>query len=227
MADAQTLILQTIVPAGGAVISTVMYASPLPTVAKAVQARAIGDINPIPFCVTIANTIIWCVYGLLKHDPFITTPNTPGVAMAVWATIAAYGLADDKVRSQLRNIILAETLCLPVLGVFTSFVISDPAAQLGLWGLAGNLVCICMYASPLTTMGDVIRTRNSASILVPLTMTTLLNASLWTAYGLAIWDAYVFIPNGLGAVLAVAQLALTWAFPARKSAAAPPGYGRV
>eukprot|EP00955_Chlamydomonas_euryale_P095286 364929-Chlamydomonas_euryale.AAC.1 len=43
----------------------------------------------------------------------------------------------------------------------------------------------------------------------------------------AIWDAYVFIPNGLGAVLAVAQLALTWAFPARKSAAAPPGYGRT
>eukprot|EP00955_Chlamydomonas_euryale_P024258 256096-Chlamydomonas_euryale.AAC.4 len=40
---------------------------------------------------------VCCRTGLLKHDPFITTPNTPGVAMAVWATIAAYGLADDKV----------------------------------------------------------------------------------------------------------------------------------
>ncbi|KAG1680971.1 hypothetical protein FOA52_009930 [Chlamydomonas sp. UWO 241] len=217
MADMQTIILQTVVPAAGAVISTVMYASPLPTVYKASVNRAIGDINPIPFCVTIANTLIWLVYGLLKHDPFITTPNTPGVAMALWATVMAYGLADDKVRSQLRNILLLQAICLPVMGVATAFFLAgDTTAQLGLWGLAGNVVCITMYASPLSTMGEVIKTRNSASILVPLTITTLLNASLWTAYGLAIVDPYVFIPNGLGSVLACGQLALTMAFPARK-----------
>ncbi|KAG1680571.1 hypothetical protein FOA52_015018 [Chlamydomonas sp. UWO 241] len=225
MAEMQTIILQTVVPAAGAVISTVMYASPLPTVYKASVNGALGDINPIPFCITIANTLIWLVYGLLKHDPFITTPNTLGVVMALWATLMAYGLADETVRTQLRNLLLLQAICLPVMGVVTTFfLVGDTAAQLGLWGLVGNVVGITMYASPLSSMGEVIKTRNSASILVPLTITTLLNASLWAAYGLAIGDPYVYIPNVLGCVLAVGQLALTIAFPARKPT--PGGYER-
>ncbi len=34
--------------------------------------------------------------GLLKHDPFITFPNTCGVVLAMYATLTAYGLADEK-----------------------------------------------------------------------------------------------------------------------------------
>ena len=36
--------------------------------------------------------------GLLKHDPFITTPNAPGVFLAVFCTMTTYGLADERVR---------------------------------------------------------------------------------------------------------------------------------
>ena len=35
--------------------------------------------------------------GLLKHDPFITTPNAPGVVLAVFCTMTTYGLADERV----------------------------------------------------------------------------------------------------------------------------------
>ncbi len=36
--------------------------------------------------------------------------------------------------------------------------------------MAGNIIALIYYAAPLSTMWEVIRTRNSASILVPLTM---------------------------------------------------------
>ncbi|KAG1680967.1 hypothetical protein FOA52_009926 [Chlamydomonas sp. UWO 241] len=131
--------------------------------------------------------------------------------MSVWATVMVYGLADEKVRSQLRTMLLVEAICLPFMGVLTAFMLAgDTTSQLGLWGLTGDVVCIAMYAAPLSTMGEVIKTRNSGSILVPLTVTTLLNASLWTMYGLAIIDPYVYIPSGLGSVLACAQLALVY-----------------
>ena len=39
------------------------------------------------------------------------------------------------------------------------------------------------YGAPLSTMAEVIRTRNSASILLPLTLMNLINALLWTTYG--------------------------------------------
>lgn len=50
-------------------------------------------------------------------------------------------------------------------------------------GTAGNVVTLIYYAAPLSTMAEVIRTRNSASILMPLCIMNMLNAGLWTTYG--------------------------------------------
>lgn len=45
----------------------------------------------------MANTIVWLTYGLLKQNPYITTPNAVGVLLAVFCTLTAFGIADDKV----------------------------------------------------------------------------------------------------------------------------------
>jgi solute carrier family 50 protein (sugar transporter) len=50
-------------------------------------------------------------------------------------------------------------------------------------GVAGNLLALIYYASPLSTMAEVVRTRNSASILLPMTIMNVANAGLWTTYG--------------------------------------------
>ena len=43
------------------------------------------------------NVFLPLLLGLLKHDPFITTPNAPGVVLAVFCTMTTYGLADERV----------------------------------------------------------------------------------------------------------------------------------
>eukprot|EP00195_Chlamydomonas_chlamydogama_P011063 CAMPEP_0202891162 /NCGR_PEP_ID=MMETSP1392-20130828/1301_1 /ASSEMBLY_ACC=CAM_ASM_000868 /TAXON_ID=225041 /ORGANISM="Chlamydomonas chlamydogama, Strain SAG 11-48b" /LENGTH=259 /DNA_ID=CAMNT_0049574843 /DNA_START=36 /DNA_END=815 /DNA_ORIENTATION=+ len=217
--EAKSILLETIVPALGALISTVMYAVPIKAVTRASQNRTLGDLNPIPFSVTVANTIIWLSYGLLRLDPFITTPNCLGVVMAIYCTVTTYGLADEKVRSRVRMVLCAEAVLLPVLWVVSAFAFSDVKDQQNLWGLAGNTISLIYYGAPLSSMAEVIRTRNSASILLPLTMVNLTNALLWTAYGLAVMDAYVWLPNGIGAALSLAQLALSMMFPARHGSA--------
>lgn len=95
---ASSVLLEKVVPALGAIISTLMYAAPIKAVLKAVSVKNLGvsravtwglrasaqssaqmcnfrsrplsvhpwymqDLNPIPFAVTVANTIIWLVYG--------------------------------------------------------------------------------------------------------------------------------------------------------------------
>lgn len=50
-----------------------------------------------PFC-HVTNVFPPAPPGLLKHDPFITTPNAPGVVLAVFCTMTTYGLADERVR---------------------------------------------------------------------------------------------------------------------------------
>lgn len=82
-------------------------------------------------------------------------------------------------------------------------------------GIAGNCIALIYYAAPLSSMWDVIRLRNSASILLPLTIMNTTNAGLWTTYGLAVGDYYVWVPNGIGLLLSVAQLVLRAVFPAK------------
>jgi uncharacterized protein with PQ loop repeat len=50
-------------------------------------------------------------------------------------------------------------------------------------GVAGNVITLIYYAAPLSSMAEVIKTRNSASILLPMTLMNTLNAALWATYG--------------------------------------------
>ena len=60
---------------------------------------ALQDIKPIPLSVTVANTLVWLVYALVKHDPYIAAPNAIGVTLSIFITTTAYGLAGKKVGS--------------------------------------------------------------------------------------------------------------------------------
>lgn len=48
-----------------------------------------------------------------------------------------------------------------------------------------------------------------------------LNAALWTTYGVAVTDVYIYLPNGIGLALSVMQVALRAVFPARPAATLP------
>ena len=39
------------------------------------------------------------------------------------------------------------------------------------------------------------------------------NGAFWTAYGLAVLDPFIYVPNGLGAALGVVQIFLVLTFP--------------
>ncbi|PNG99782.1 hypothetical protein TSOC_014434 [Tetrabaena socialis] len=48
-----------------------------------------------------------------------------------------------------------------------------------------------------------------------------LNAALWTTYGIARLDPYIWLPNGIGLALSVLQIGLRAVFPARAPTALP------
>lgn len=72
--------------------------------------------------------------------------------------------------------------------------------------LPATLVLQCFYSAPLSTVRTVIRTRCSATLHWPLLVMNCINGSLWTAYGIAVTDYFIWIPNCIGAVLAVFML---------------------
>jgi solute carrier family 50 protein (sugar transporter) len=60
-----------------------------------------------------------------------------------------------------------------------------------------------------------VRTRNSASLFWPLSVMNTINGCLWTAYGFAVKDAFIYAPNAVGTVCGAIQLLLICSFPAR------------
>ena len=82
-------------------------------------------------------------------------------------------------------------------------------------------ILLIYYATPLSTVFEVVRSRNSASLSLPLCAMNVANGGLWLVYGIAIRDLFIAVPNGIGALLGCLLLALICAFP-RKSAKRSP-----
>ena len=92
-------------------------------------------------------------------------------------------------------------------------IIGQSTAKLAT-GLCATIVVLCFYTSPLSTLIQVVYTRNSVSIHLGLAVASLCNAALWVVYGLCVEDYFVAGPNAIGVALGIVQLALRWIYPA-------------
>lgn len=98
-----------------------------------------------------------------------------------------------------------------------SFADFDPETRQLIIGFVVNGNLLFFYGAPLSTIFKVLKTRNSASIHVRTMVTNTLNGSFWTAYGFAVKDPFIYVPNGIGALLGVIQFCLCILFPRRPS----------
>jgi solute carrier family 50 protein (sugar transporter) len=79
-------------------------------------------------------------------------------------------------------------------------------------GIVVNVNLLFFYGAPLSTIFTVFKTQNSATIHLPTMITNTANGSFWTAYGIAVLDPFIYIPNGIGASLGVFQFFLCLVF---------------
>lgn len=75
--------------------------------------------------------------------------------------------------------------------------LTQPSLRL-LWGYTANAILLIYYAAPLSTILEVLRTKSSSTLHWPLVLMNTINGALWLAYGLAIHDYFIWVPNGVG-----------------------------
>lgn len=80
-------------------------------------------------------------------------------------------------------------------------------------GFIVNLNLLFFYGAPLSTIFSVLRERSSASIHIWTVITNTANGAFWGAYGLAVLDPFIYIPNGIGAALGGIQIIFCVLFP--------------
>ncbi|MBA0751961.1 hypothetical protein Gogos_000844, partial [Gossypium gossypioides] len=75
-------------------------------------------------------------------------------------------------------------------------------------GILCTALTIGMYASPLSAMSTVVKTKSVEYMPFLLSLFLFLNAGVWSAYAVLVKDIYIGVPNAVGLFLGSAQLIL-------------------
>jgi solute carrier family 50 protein (sugar transporter) len=92
------------------------------------------------------------------------------------------------------------------------FIPMSNKEQADIIGLVVNINLVVFYGAPLSTILHVVSTRNSASIHRRTMIMSLFNSFFWLAYGIALMDIIILLPNACGFALGIVQLLLCTIF---------------
>lgn len=152
------------------------------------------------------------LYGLFKGDIFpVSVTTLLGQVMAViYITIFALATAD---RAYALKIIGLAAIPVVLTTLYAVLVVAGVTGQssddaVTVFGYVSLLTTIGFYASPLATLRRVVQTQNAASIPIGMVVAGTICNSLWTLYGLAKSDMFLFVPNAVCVCLGVVQILL-------------------
>lgn len=214
--SAKDIIMGQVFPIVGGILSTIMYCSPVKATYTARKNNALGDLNPFPFAVALVCTASWVAYGFASRDYNMFLANIPGFTATLYTTVTSHALATRKTQNLMMTMLLVSAPIILVMGVLSAFVATGNQAQL-MWGFTCNAITIAYYGAPLSTMFQVIRSKSSSSIYLPMCIANLVNTLLWIGYGFAVLDPFIYVPNGLGGLFAIVLCALCLIYPNKKA----------
>ena len=176
---------------------------------------SLGPLNPIPTACIVLSTFAWLMYAFSVPNPWVVASNLPGACAAMAAMTMMLPLM--KGSSQLpavQSTLVGGTLLSLLLWSYLIFSGMAAAARSHFLGLYASAFFIILAASPLSTIKDVIASKDSSSIYGPMTAAQCTNSALWTVYGFfGAKDVFVWGPNATGFMLGVLQLLLKIVFP--------------
>ncbi|ODM98199.1 Sugar transporter SWEET1 [Orchesella cincta] len=203
-----------------ATVTTIgQFLSGMLTVQKVQRQGTAGDISPFPFLMGTVGCALWLVYGQLKDDNMIIYCNIIGTllnALYVLIFLRYVTHKGDLLRQIIMScIIMTVTLAFAVLNVSQA----DAVENLGRVCILITLICC---GSPLIALKHVIKTKSTETLPFPLILSMFLVCSQWWMYGILTADVYMQIPNLLGTLLALVQLALFAVYPSGPSSPSRP-----
>ncbi|CAI8597838.1 unnamed protein product [Vicia faba] len=116
--------------------------------------------------------------------------------------------SDSKKRLKVFFGLLVELIFIFLLSFVSLTMIHNVNKRSAVVGTICMLFNVAMYASPLSVMKMVIKTKSVEFMPFFLSLASFSNGVSWTIYALIPFDPFIAIPNGIGTLFAVVQLIL-------------------
>ncbi|KAL6579149.1 hypothetical protein OROMI_009365 [Orobanche minor] len=216
---------RTVVGIVGNIIALVLFLSPLPTFVRICKKRSVEQYSAVPYLATFVNCGLWVLYGLPVVHPnstLVVTINGTGFVIEIVYLSLFLVFSDPKKRLRLVAVVVAECIFMAVLALLVLTLAHSTKLRSDIVGSICMVGNIMMYASPLAVMLSrgmiviliciiqklVIQTKSVEYMPFFLSLFSFLNGISWTAYALIRIDPFIAAPNGMGALLGLAQLML-------------------
>ncbi|KAF3793159.1 Bidirectional sugar transporter, partial [Nymphaea thermarum] len=181
------------------------------TFKRIVKSRSTEDFSGVPYVATLLNCLLSAWYGLpfvSPHNLLVSTINGAGTVIeAVYVVLFLVFAINGRTRAKVAGLLAL------ILTVFAGVVLISLLALHGqhrkiFCGFAATIFSICMYASPLSIMRLVIKTKSVEYMPFFLSLFVFLCGTSWFIYGLIGRDPFIAVPNGFGCGLGTLQLIL-------------------
>ncbi|KAK9136853.1 hypothetical protein Sjap_007447 [Stephania japonica] len=193
----------------GNIISILVFLSPIGTFKRVVKNKSTEDFGGLPYVSTFLSTSLWTFYGLLKPGGLLimTVNGTGAVLQAIYVTLYLIYAPKEKRIKYLKLVGILDVGCLALVILVVLLAIHGNV-RIAVVGILCAGLTLGMYASPLSIMRTVIKTRSVEFMPFFLSFFLFLNGGTWTFYAILVKDFFVGVPNAIGFVLGSLQLIL-------------------
>ncbi|ONI12277.1 hypothetical protein PRUPE_4G155700 [Prunus persica] len=187
-----------------------LFLSPIHTYRRIIRNRSTEEFSGLPYIYALLNCLICTWYGspLVSSDNLlIMTVNSAGAVfqLVYIALFIIYAEKSKKVR--MLGFLLADFGLFAII-VFGSLQMTDLVMRRLIVGLLSCVSLISMFASPMFIINLVIRTKSVEFMPFYLSLSTFLMSTSFFLYGIFNYDLFIYVPNGIGTILGIIQLAL-------------------
>ncbi|XP_037075743.1 sugar transporter SWEET1-like isoform X2 [Pollicipes pollicipes] len=157
---------------------------------------------------------LWLKYGLLIGDPAMITVNFSGLVLQACYLAFYYRFCFGVVSlSAVRRQVLTVVALVSTAYWYMDVYEKDRALAQYRLGCAAATASIGFTAAPLASLAEVIRSKSTEVLPLPLIVATFAMMLQWFVYGVLIDDAFVQVPNLVGTFVSGFQLLLFVVYP--------------
>eukprot|EP00937_MAST-01D_sp_MAST-1D-sp2_P005525 g5525.t1 len=197
-----------------------LLAAPYADAQDVVRCRSTGGRPPLSWFAMLANGFLWAAYGATSDwDLTIIVPNAVGVAAGGYysVTFSRYSSGVFDIGPYWRGVAAM------MAGVAAAVAMLSAREAQRVLGGAGCLISVAMFGGPLQVMASVVAQRSTRDLSLRMALATTANCGLWFLYCLMVTnDPFGYVPNGLGLLSGLVQLALFVRFGISLPPKAPP-----
>ncbi|TVU47057.1 hypothetical protein EJB05_06635, partial [Eragrostis curvula] len=196
----------------GNIVSFLVTLAPVPTFYRVYKKKSTESFHSVPYVVALLSAMLWLYYALLTKDILLLSINAIAcVVQSVYLTIFLVYAPKEAMAFTVKLLCSMNVALYGAMVAFLQFYVQGHR-RVSIAGGIGAAFAFAVFVAPLTIIRQVIRTKSVEFMPFWLSFFLTISAVVWFLYGLLMKDFFIAMPNVLGLLFGLAQMALYFVY---------------